>query len=81
MNTDGKYNLEKRKGSLWYFLYCKRTRLWMEGYYASQIDQKKGLSDIPLTSLDKRYLFELGKRADKETKEVDNLRDRREKVV
>lgn len=43
---------------------------WMEGYYYQQVQQQKALSDVPLRSLDTRYLRELRKRAEKETKDL-----------
>ena len=47
-----------------------RIGAWMLGYYAAQIEQKKALSDIPLSRMSQEYIRELGKRADKETKHL-----------
>ena len=47
-----------------------RVRGWMLGFYAHQIEQKKALSDIPLTSLNGHYLRSLALRAEIETRHL-----------
>jgi len=65
-----------------------RVSAWMIGYYTAKQEDLKGLEDIPLEHLDRLYIIELAKRADRETKHltrsrlsVDKLKNNTLKVV